>query len=341
MGSRTRGYILTIYPQLDEDLPWDPQTIAWTWVKPAIEHFVCQLEEAPKTGRIHWQCAVEFKTSVTFEQVQKCTAWVGVTSPHIERRKGTALQAAEYCRKDESCVDRDCRFEYGVPAAERPNREQVYREAIQAPNLSEAIELIKHGAPRDFVLHYEGILRSLREIHQTATTNPCWNWEFNIPKVHKTILERYSVFLYGPSNTGKTSFALSHFQNPCLVRHIDDAKKISAETDGLVFDDMSFKHWPRTSCIHILDLEHDAPLPTRYATTTIRAGLPRFFTSNETFADVFNLNGNNGQELGDALRRRTKRYRILSTLVVSKTHSFFRYWDLYCHRRCTMATEQL
>nr|QTE03349.1 MAG: replication-associated protein [Emberiza chrysophrys CRESS-DNA-virus sp.] len=335
MASRTRGYTITIFPQIDTDYPWDPQCIDWVQITPAIEHFACQLEETPSTKRLHWQCAVEFKNPVTFEAVKRCKAWRDEKGPHIERRKGTAIQARDYCLKDDSCVDDSTRFVWGMLCPAQKGREEVYRQALQAKSMREAIECVKEGAPRDYTLYRDSILRTFASEFKPPESNPCRDWEFGMAQIDQWKLKRFAIFLWGRSNTGKTSFALSHFNRPVLIRHIDDAKKITEETDGLVFDDMSFTHWPRTTCIHILDLEHESPLPTRYATTTIRAGLPRFFTSNETFDNVFNVKGTGGELLPEALRRRTKRYHVLTSLVVSKQILRFKYWDLCQRFRCT------
>lgn len=336
MAGRARGYVLTIFPDIEAEFPWDPNTINWSGITPAIQAFTCQLEETPSTGRIHWQCAVEFKSNVTFKQVQECKAWVASKKPHIERRKGTAIQARDYCLKDETCVCPDTRFTYGFITPVAENKETVFREALQAQSFREAIERIRDGSPRDFILHHESITRALLCIFKTPATNDCFNWCFNMAQIPKTTLGKYAAFLYGASGTGKTSFALSHFRKPVLIRHIDDAKGITDETDGVVFDDMSFTHWPRTSCIHILDLEHDSPLPTRYATTTLRRGLHRIFTSNETFTNVFNCKGNDGEFLKAALLRRSKRYHILTPLIHSKVDPRFRQWEIREHHKCTI-----
>ena len=89
----------------------------------------------------------------------------------------------------------------------------------------------------------------------------------------------------GKAGTGKTAYALSHFKAAVLVSHIDDLKKITDETDGLVFDDMSFNQWPPGSIIHLLDSEQDRSIHARYINAEIPAYLPKIFTSNRE--DIF------------------------------------------------------
>ncbi|AWY06809.1 MAG: putative viral replication protein [Cressdnaviricota sp.] len=332
MGSRTRGYVITIFPELEAELPWDPNTIDWSHIKPAVQYFICQLEETPSTGKLHWQCGIEFKYPVSFKQVQECKAWgtnTGCSKPHIERRKGTVKQSSDYCSKDESCVDPDTRFSYGSPVSVSETKDEIFRSAIYAESYDAAIEIIRDRAPRDYVLSRDRIHAGLKEIHQGVRENSYRLFKFSMAFFTTEILEKYSVFLHGFSGAGKTAFALAHFERPVLIRHIDDAKRITRGTDGVVFDDMSFTHWPRVTCIHILDLEHDCPLPTRYATTILPRKLPRIFTSNEPFKDVFNLKGSSGEYLPDALLRRSKRYRVLGSLKLGPECYTYRYRPSY------------
>lgn len=89
----------------------------------------------------------------------------------------------------------------------------------------------------------------------------------------------------GKAGSGKTAYALSHFKAAVLISHIDDLKKITDETDGLVFDDMSFNQWPAGSIIHLLDSEQDRSIHARYINAEIPAHIPKIFTSNRE--DIF------------------------------------------------------
>jgi len=91
----------------------------------------------------------------------------------------------------------------------------------------------------------------------------------------------HSNVLVGPAGCGKTQFALAHFENPLMVRHMDDLKKFTDEYDGIVFDDMDFKHLPRTSQIHLVDWDNKSSIHCRYATATIPKHTRKIFTCNE------------------------------------------------------------
>jgi hypothetical protein len=120
----------------------------------------------------------------------------------------------------------------------------------------------------------------------------------------------YNWLLYGDAGTGKTNFALSHFENPVLVSHIDDLKKINDETDGIVFDDMAFNKYPHGSIIHLLDRDMERSIHSRYFNATIPANIPKIFTSNRD--DIFIPEGDLNEEQMKALKRR---YKVLHVTV--------------------------
>jgi len=124
--------------------------------------------------------------------------------------------------------------------------------------------------------------QKLWETNAKKKTTVTEHTNFNRPKLD---FSQTNWLVTGKAGTGKTSWALSHFQNAVLVSHIDDLKQITDETDGLVFDDMSFNQWPAGSIIHLLDREFDRAIHCRYINAEIPAKLPKIFTSNRS--DIF------------------------------------------------------
>lgn len=95
------------------------------------------------------------------------------------------------------------------------------------------------------------------------------------------------LVLLGESGTGKTQRALAMFHNPLLVRHIDRLKSLTPKHDGVVFDDLAFRHWPRESVIHLLDFDEDSDVNCRHYCGVIPAGMPRVFCTNRPFDELF------------------------------------------------------
>ena len=103
--------------------------------------------------------------------------------------------------------------------------------------------------------------------------------------------KKQGLILKGKSNTGKTKIAKARFTKPLVVRHRDKLKAFDpCVHDGIVFDDMSFAHYPRESVLALLDMDDDADIDVKNSMVTIPAGFPRIFTTNrELYAT--NANG--------------------------------------------------
>ena len=96
-----------------------------------------------------------------------------------------------------------------------------------------------------------------------------------------------AVIIKGESGTGKTQFALAHFEKPLLVSQIEDLKRYEDGVhDGIVFDDVSFWHLPRTGQIHVVDIEQTRSIWCRFNNAVIPAGTKKVFTCNEWPLDI-------------------------------------------------------
>lgn len=120
-----------------------------------------------------------------------------------------------------------------------------------------------------------------------------------------------TTLLHGPSNLGKTHYALAHFTNPLLVSHIDRLKQLSPDHDGVVFDDMSFRHWPIESVIHLVDKEFTRDINVRYGTIQIPSNTKKIFTYNTAYPFY---NSDPPQEQMDAVNRRVVKIELLDKL---------------------------
>lgn len=65
-----------------------------------VQYLVFQQEECPLTKKKHWQGYIEFKNRKRFNQVKD---FLG-NEAHIEPRRGTSQQAADYCKKPETAI---------------------------------------------------------------------------------------------------------------------------------------------------------------------------------------------------------------------------------------------
>nr|QTE03603.1 MAG: replication-associated protein [Emberiza spodocephala Genomoviridae sp.] len=328
---RNRNWVFTIFPRLCEppreggeggdetgsDLPWDPNCIEWLESKPAVKYIVAGLECCPETGRIHWQGYIELVNAVTFTGVKKALC---CDSAHIEPRRGSKMQAIAYCKKQDTAVgDQDGEgdgadtekiiFEWGDSAIH--GADEAFDKAINADSLQGALDIIRTERPRDYVLYNAQITSALTREMARRTRVP------RVPKVYGLDyrldqVRQRGLYIWGPSGTGKTSWALDHFQYPLLVRHIDDLKKLDHLTDGIVFDDMTFSHWPYTSVIHLLDYENASSINVKHGTVTIPINMPRMITCNLPFDECMPNMPN--KDCMEAVRRRIRVLHVYTRL---------------------------
>lgn len=67
-----------------------------------LKYHVVGKETCPTTGKEHWQGYIEFSMPKTITKIKKI---LGSKEAHIEARKGSAKEAAEYCKKDGDFIE--------------------------------------------------------------------------------------------------------------------------------------------------------------------------------------------------------------------------------------------
>lgn len=304
---RRRQYVFTINLDIEGGRIWDPAGVAWD--ESVVRYVLCGLEEGSAQQRLHWQGYIQLLRPLGLARVK---AEIGCTWAHLEVARGTPAQAREYCLKEESAVlDDDGEkivFEMGTMTGEKDRsaketQAEAYRKVLACTSRGKAMELFQELLPKDFVVHNSAMRKVLdAKFHRT----PAKRYDlgrFNHEPIDSDILDKYAVVLSGPSGSGKTAFALAHFDKPLFIRHIDQLKSFDPEVyDGLVFDDMSFRHWPAEANIHLFDCEYDSYINCRYAVGYIPAGTKRLFTTNRSIEEFISENANDEQRV--AIKRR-------------------------------------
>ncbi len=243
-----------------------------------VQYLIHGEEVCPDTGRDHLQCFVHLKKEERFSTLQKAY-------PHwqnLAKIKGTPWQNYLYCAglsESKKHLPPNKIREWG----ERPTETHTlgkadapFAEALAAPTVAAGIAIVKEKRPRDWCLHGESIERALKKAKVDPFKHLYVPDDFNVP-IQNVVK---STLFVGETKMGKTHYALAHFSNPLLVRHIDGLKKLSPDNDGIVFDDMSFRHWPTESVIHLLDWELASEINVRYGTLQIPARTRKIFTHN-------------------------------------------------------------
>lgn len=149
-------------------------------VDPNIRYYCMQQEKCPNTGKLHWQGYIEFFKPMRYNAIKDI---LGDKAVHLEKRRGTAVQASDYCKKVESSVPNTL-VEFGS-MSNQGERIDIY----------EAVDDIRHG-------------------HNTEAHDV---YLMRYPRGYMAVKEKYDlpprrddikiVYIYGPSGTGKTRYA--------------------------------------------------------------------------------------------------------------------------------------
>lgn len=159
------------------------------------------------------------------------------------------------------------------------------RSLAKDGKVKDSIIVLEHSKTvRDLTIHGNAIQKNLRSLAvkrkepDYSIDNFSINFEWDRTK---------SLVLWGPTNTGKTSLAKALLPRALFITHKDRLKDYDEdEYEGLIFDDMSFKHWPREAQIHIVDFDNDRQIDVKHGMAMIPAKTPRIFTTNMMPAEI-------------------------------------------------------
>lgn len=291
----------------DQRSQWDPRCRLFP--EKDLRYIICGAEVCPETGRHHWQGYAEVTRAMGIKGIKEV---LGSNDVHLEPRRGSQQQAIDYCRKlDSGLLDESggkVLYEWGTPARDGVrtghSKNKNYSEMLQMSTYQEAVQKFRELEPADYLRFGPSVKRGLMEHFRENKVFIRDASSFNVPLISDDVLSKFAYVITGVSGAGKTAFAKAHFKNPLVLSHIDDLKRFSpVEHDGLIFDDMSFAHWPVNACIHLLDMEDDRSINCRHTCGIIPAWTKRIFTSNKALHDVFAIRGASEYEEVAIMRR--------------------------------------
>lgn len=239
------------------------------WVSGEITYLLGGREICPSTGTPHIQGYLELKTKRTLAGLKTLLSCQRV---NLQISRGTSEQNKEYCFKDGNIL-----WELGNPMRQgkRSDLDDCLDDVRDGMSLREL--WINHTSV--MVRCEQGIKRAMTmlkapEIRSTFMLSS-FRWDFD---------QDYSksVIFWGNAGIGKTSYALALMPSALVVSHIDDLLDFDPTVnEGIIFDDMDFKHMPRTAQIHIVDNDLERSIHCRYQRAKIPAKTKKIFTTNE------------------------------------------------------------
>lgn len=230
-------------------------------------------EEKHADGTPHLHACIEFEDTERHDM-----RWLDFEGHHPNKQDPRNWNACrEYCRKDKNFIEDDS---------------QRMESTLQSIDL--ALEVLKYDKKIDWMSYCAGKKISFqyadyawREVHSPNATilldehdgrmcNALQSFCFS-PDLHRCLI------LIGESGCGKTTWAKRNMPKPCLfVSHIDDLKCFDpCLHKSIIFDDVSFTHYPRTAQIAIVDFDNPRSIHCRHSNAFIPAGIYKCFTANE------------------------------------------------------------
>lgn len=237
--------------------------------------YVSYGREVGESGTPHLQGHLELNKRLRFQQLKNLL----FARIHLEVRKGTFEQAQEYVEKDGEVSTFGERTSKGSGA--RTDLDQLAEDIRSGGSKRELAET--YG--KEFIKYARGI----DNYFQMFSTKRFEIFHGPFKWSHNFLFDR-SVILWGNAGIGKTEYAKYLLPNALFVSHMDDLGTFNEDYDGIIFDDMSFVHLPRTSQIHILDIENDRSIHIRYKTAFIPRHTKKIFLTNEINGVIFDMN---------------------------------------------------
>lgn len=256
-----RNWFLTINNYTEEDIKEIEE--AEKEVRYAI---VCK-EVAPTTGTPHMHLTLVYENGRTFASMKK-----KFKRADIEPCKNLD-KAIAYCKEDGDYRE----------IGDRPRK-----KGKGSSPLTEVAAMVSAGATRreialahpvEFMRYHRGIEALMMVTEEQEDRR--WEGPYPWPMISDW---SYSWVIVGPSGINKSQFAKSHFTpgKVLVCSNIDDLKRFDPKLhEGIIFDDMDFRHYPRTSQIHLVDQDENRTIHNRFTDALIPAGTKKIFTCNE------------------------------------------------------------
>lgn len=242
-------------------------------------------QEKHEDGNLHLHCYVKLNKVINIRNDKKFDVMEGDKTyhPNIQSCKAPK-KVMSYVIKDKDYITN---IEETYLKALKDNDDEVKvktlyslaREQASEGKLEEAFMTLSHQKlARDMTLYGPTIERNIRGL---VPRNTEVEYDIDCFDIPFTWDKSKTLILHGPTNTGKTSLALALLPRALFVSHMDRLKDYnSIQYEGIVFDDMSFKHIPRDGQIHLVDTAHSRDIHVRYGMAHLPKGTPRIITTN-------------------------------------------------------------
>lgn len=222
-----------------------------------LSYLIYQREEG-EGGRAHWQGYAECSATAGW-RLPQWKAAVGDSAAHFERRKGTAKQAADYCRKPEGRlaepVEHGALRETSASGGRAAEERAAFGRALAADNIDGAIQILIEAVPDAYCRSYASIQKALAAHfappQQLYSTPAAYRMAWQVPDVLQQWVrdelprsERAKMLvLIGATRLGKTAWARS-LADHIFWRGAINIKDWRDEAKLLIIDDCDWRKLP-------------------------------------------------------------------------------------------------
>nr|AFD62686.1 Rep [Tomato rugose yellow leaf curl virus] len=258
--------IFLTYPQCD--IPKDEalqmlQALPWSIVKPT---YVRVAREEHSDGHPHLHCLIQLSGKSNIKDAR----FFDIAHPRRSANFHPNVQAAKDTNAVKNYITKEGDFcesgQYRVSGSTKANKDDVYHNAVNAGGVAEALEIIRAGDPKTFIVNYHNVKANIERLFQKAPEQ--WTPPFplssftNIPDEMQLWADDYfgrgsaarpdrpiSIIVEGDSRTGKTMWARALGSHNYLSGHLDfNSRVYSNEAEYNVIDDITpqylkLKHW--------------------------------------------------------------------------------------------------
>lgn len=163
-----------------------------------LRYLAVQRERCPDTGRAHWQGYAELSRQARLGRVKEL---LEDEAAHVERRRGTAREASEYCQKADTRDDRgDGAGPFVFGEISHPGKRSDLIDAVDTLRESRSLREVANRYPQTFVRYHRGFRAWLGETVPLGSRG-------------RPTLECY----VGPSGIGKSRLAHHRYPGADIV----------------------------------------------------------------------------------------------------------------------------
>lgn len=232
--------------------------------------YVCVARERHETGEPHLHACVEYASHQRHD-----VRWLDFNGKHPNKQDPRNWNACkQYTKKGNDFVETNFDIDEFKPKL---------LEKVQDFNAQEDWfqYCVEHKVQFQFASWFwnraKNCLSTITESeHQGEMCTSLQEFKFNA-NIHRTLV------IKGKPGCGKTTWAKRNMPKPCLfVSHIDQLKEFKPHFHlSIIFDDVDFNHFPRTSQIHLVDFDNTRAIHCRHSIAVIPSGVYKCFTCNE------------------------------------------------------------